>query len=68
MCYLDGRRRRQSLVYFGKPCLIRECRSGAVCSGSREGIFLARYSKIWSRRTTMINSEFGSSFILPAEA
>ena len=35
---------------FRQPVsLIRECRRGAVSSGSLEGIFLGRYSEIFGR-------------------
>ena len=35
MYYLDGRWRRQSLVYFGEPRLIRECRGRCLPGGAR---------------------------------
>ena len=51
MYYLDGRRRRQALVYFGNSQgssanRDRECHGG---SGSREGMIPGRYSEIFGR-------------------
>ena len=56
MYYLDGGRRRQSLVYFGKTVsLIRECRRGALPNDVVLSMFLTRrsLSKIWSRQNDL---------------
>ena len=42
MYHLDGRRRRQSLVYFGEPQ--DSSAERAVPSGRREGMFPGRYA------------------------
>ena len=36
-------------VFWEAVSLIRECRRGAVCSGSLEGIFPGRYAEIFGR-------------------
>ena len=62
MYYLDGRWRRQSLVYFGKP-QDHPRMSRAVPSGRREGMFPGRYSEIFGlgeRLGCILN--FGHSF------
>ena len=55
MYHLDGRRRRQSLVYFASRKSHPRMSPwggvfrGAVCSGRGEGMFLGRYSEIFGR-------------------
>ena len=50
-------------VFWRAVSLIRECRRGAVCFGSLEGIFPGRYSEIFGRgdrQECILN--FGHSF------
>ena len=62
MYHLDGRRRRQSLVYFGEP-EDSSANVAAVPSGRREGMFPGRYAETFGRGERLgCNLNLGHSF------
>ena len=62
MYHLDGRRRRQALVYFGEPEDSSANVAGVAFREARGYVPGPLLWNIWSRRTTGIYSEFGSFF------
>jgi hypothetical protein len=62
MYYLDGRWRRQSLVYFGEPQDSSPNVAGGAFREARGYVSGPLLWNVWSRRTTRVYSEFESFF------
>ena len=62
MYYMDGRWRRQTLVYFGSPQDSSVNVAGGAFREARGYVPGPLLSNIWSRRSTGMYSEFGSFF------
>ena len=63
MYYLDGRWRRQSLVYFGEPQDSSANVAGGAFREARGYVPGPIPVKFWSRRTTRMNCEFERCFL-----